>query len=59
MAVRYVVEDNSWRGEVNVPRKEFGFNRLRYLWEHCDFSQVCERSSQWCELRYSQVQTAH
>ena len=24
-----------------------------------DFSQVCERSSQWCELRYSQVQTAH
>ena len=35
MAVRYVVEDNSWRGEVNVPRKEFGFNRLRYLWEHC------------------------
>ena len=25
----------------------------------CDFSQVCERSSQWCELRYSQVQTAH
>lgn len=20
---------------VNVPRKEFGFNRLRYLWEHC------------------------
>lgn len=35
MAVRYVVEDSSWRGEVNVPRKEFGFNRLRYLWEHC------------------------
>lgn len=35
MAVRYVVEDNSWGGEVNVPRKEFGFNRLRYLWEHC------------------------
>ena len=32
MAVRYVVEDSSWRGEVNVPRKEFGFNRLRYLW---------------------------
>ena len=24
-----------------------------------DFSQVCERSSQWCELRHSQVQTAH
>lgn len=23
MAVRYVVEDNSWGGEVNVPRKEF------------------------------------
>lgn len=22
---------------------------------HDDFSQVCERSSQWCELRYSQV----
>lgn len=35
MAVRYVVEDSSWRGEVNVLRKEFGFNRLRYLWEHC------------------------
>ena len=27
--------------------------------EDGDFSQVCERSSQWCELRYSQVQTAH
>ena len=26
---------------------------------NADFSQVCERSSQWCELRYSQVQTAH
>ena len=26
---------------------------------YLDFSQVCERSSQWCELRYSQVQTAH
>lgn len=21
--------------KFNVPRKEFGFNRLRYLWEHC------------------------
>ena len=31
MAVRYVVEDNSWRGEVNVPRKEFGFNRFLRL----------------------------
>lgn len=29
------------------------------LLQYRDFSQVCERSSQWCELRYSQVQTAH
>ena len=31
----------------------------QYMGPHDDFSQVCERSSQWCELRYSQVQTAH
>lgn len=35
MAVRYVVEDHRQKEEINVPRKEFGFNRLRYLWEHC------------------------
>lgn len=32
---------------------------MKAIFRSCDFSQVCERSSQWCELRYSQVQTAH
>ncbi|WP_366558749.1 hypothetical protein [uncultured Parasutterella sp.] len=28
-------------------------------WLKNDFSQVFERSSQWCELRHSQARTAH
>ena len=45
---------------VNVFR-HFGPNAEKVLLGKLgfDFSQVCERSSQWCELRYSQVQTAH
>ena len=48
--------------EIYVDKTEMVFslavNRGKYFLAS-DFSQVCERSSQWCELRYSQVQTAH
>lgn len=44
---------------IESSSKSYGQQLIEVIKQRDDFSQVCERSSQWCELRYSQVQTAH
>ena len=64
----YVLNDGGLKGECVVTDEGDGILEIKNLAVRqdsqrkgygSDFSQVCERSSQWCELRYSQVQTAH
>ena len=48
------VDDYVARQKKMLPNVDVDKLKAQMLCSQNDFSQVCERSSQWCELRYSQ-----